>query len=107
MELNYRKNYLNSKLGKFNGVTAIEITSTQSNSTIPMYIFAGNLNGIVNYYAKMRLYDLRVSSGSTLTANFVPCRRKTDGAVGLCDTIGGGFYTNSGSGTFISGPIIQ
>lgn len=36
-------------------------------------------------------------------ANFVPCRRVADGAVGMFETVGGRFYGNSGSGTFTAG----
>lgn len=36
-------------------------------------------------------------------AEFVPCYRKSDGEIGMYDTVSKTFYTNAGTGTFLKG----
>lgn len=53
---------------------------------------------------KMKLYSFTIlaADGETVRRNFVPCRRKSDGVVGLYETVEGAFCPNrSGSGRFV------
>lgn len=50
-----------------------------------------------------RIYYLRFLNGSKVMANLVPCYRKSDGEIGMYDTVSRTFYTNSGTGTFLKG----
>ena len=53
---------------------------------------------------KMKLYSFEIlaANGETVSRNYVPCRRKSDGAVGLYETVDGAFCRNlSGSGRFL------
>lgn len=36
-----------------------------------------------------------------------PCQRKSDGVLGVYDTVGQKFYVNSGAGTFTAGPVVD
>ena len=52
-----------------------------------------------------RIYALKVWKNSNLFANFIPARRNSDDVLGLYDTVNNVFYTNSGSGSFVAGPV--
>ena len=77
------------------------------------YVFATRLNeaGRADYLFKGRLYYLRFfGSTGAMVRSFIPCCRKSDGAVGLydfcgsiCPQTGTPFYINLGSGTFQKG----
>ena len=61
-------------------------------------------------FYEMKLWEhVKVSNKWTedMTAqrDFVPARRDSDGAIGLCDTVNGLFYPNEGTGEFIAGPV--
>ncbi|MBR3157306.1 InlB B-repeat-containing protein [Candidatus Saccharibacteria bacterium] len=53
-----------------------------------------NLDGKV-YYAK-----ITNKSTGNVARNLLPCYRKSDNTIGLCDTVGDAFYPNNGSGVF-------
>ena len=58
--------------------------------------YTGAANGIY------KLYRCKMHNGDTVYRDFIPCKNPA-GAVGLYDLIGGEFYGNSGTGTFIAG----
>ena len=58
-----------------------------------------------NFHTKAKLYSCRIYSGETLERNFVPVRRKSDGALGLFDRANNVFYGNAGTGEFNPGAI--
>lgn len=67
-------------------------------------IFAGNWNGAIRYINKgARIYKLTFTANDTKEADFVPCYRKSDGEIGMYDTVSRTFYTNAGTGTFLKG----
>lgn len=74
-------------------------------SDYSMYIFGANSVGnIYEPIQKMRLYYFRIwEDGATLSRNFIPCKRNSDNAVGLYDTVTNTFFNNSGTGSFIQG----
>lgn len=51
-----------------------------------------------SFLAKVRLYAFAVAEGDSLKLNLLPCRRISDGTVGLYDAVGKKFYRSS-SGT--------
>ena len=53
-----------------------------------------------------RVYYIRIYDNDEVVRNFLPCYRRSDGVVGMYDTVGGVFYTNSGTGSFTKGPDI-
>ena len=69
-----------------------------------LYLFAGHVEwtAAVTYYCNMKIYSCQIYSGDTPVRDFVPARRDSDDAVGLYDTVSGGFFTNGGTGHFIA-----
>lgn len=53
-----------------------------------------------------RIYEAKLYNGDALTFRGIPVRRNSDGAVGLYDTVSNRFVGNSGTGTFIAGPVV-
>lgn len=68
-------------------------------------------NKWISFPTKLRLYSFKVTSESgTVMCDFVPCRRNSDGAIGLYDVVRGLFRENEstasgGTGPFIAGPL--
>lgn len=54
--------------------------------------------------ANARIYSCKIWDSNTLVRNFVPAMRNNDNALGMYDVVNDVFYTNNGSGAFISGP---
>jgi hypothetical protein len=66
-----------------------------------------NINGMSNSLGgNFRLYYCDIYDGSTLQGSFHPCRRKSDGAIGLYNCVDGGFYVNQAVGSLVAGPRI-
>lgn len=59
-----------------------------------------------NYYGDNKIFSCQIYENDVLVRNFVPCRRKSDGAVGLYDKKSKTFYGNAGTGAFIPGPVL-
>lgn len=80
---------------------------TIDQSVRPMAIFAWNSTSGRTYTNKgARIYYLRFFDGNTKMADYVPCYRKSDGEIGMYDTVSKTFYTNAGTGTFLKGTDI-
>ena len=52
-----------------------------------------------------RMSFFLIYDNGVLVNNLVPVRRDSDNVVGMYDTISGRFFTNSGTGEFIAGPV--
>ena len=59
-----------------------------------------------NTKADIKLYYFKIYDTGVLIRDYVPCYRKSDGVVGLYDSVSGTFYTNQGTGEFIKGDNI-
>lgn len=63
------------------------------------------------YSILAKLYECSIYTESdsvkTYSHRLIPCQRKSDGAIGVYDTVGQVFYGNNGSGTFTAGPIVN
>lgn len=59
------------------------------------------------YYYKGRIYGCRIWRNKCLIRDFIPVRRKSDGAIGLYDRVTQRFYANSGSDAFIAGGVVE
>lgn len=92
-----------------NGVT-LAPSGTMTSSEMPnanIYLFTAYGTGALNtagqkYYGKLYSFTMDGVDGTPIR-NFVPCYRKSDGVIGLYDTVGGVFYTNKGTGSFTKG----
>ncbi len=56
--------------------------------------------------ASIRMYSTRLWEGGQLVHDYVPARRRSDGAVGLLDQVTQTFLTNGGTGAFVAGPML-
>ena len=86
----------------FDGVT---ITTSTQGTALPsdasLGIFAkGDGNGKII----ARIYSVNVKKDGTLIRNFVPAK-DSSGVIGMYDTVNNRFFTNTGTGTFIAGPV--
>ena len=67
------------------------------------YIFAVN-NGTPKLPTKgLGIQYFSFSENGELKRNFLACYRKSDGVIGMYDTVNNEFYTNAGTGTFTKG----
>lgn len=75
--------------------------ATKSDTNKNLWLFRGN-DRYSNYY----LAYCKISANSTLVRDFIPAKRKSDGAIGLYDKVNETFYANSGTGSFVAGPDV-
>lgn len=73
-----------------------------------IYLFTANGVAETNgkFYGRLYSFQMKERINMTPLRNFIPCRRKSDGTLGLYDTVSELFFVNSGSGEFIAGPEI-
>lgn len=77
---------------------------------VPLYLFARNNKSTgVGMYGYCRCMSFSIKNGSgELVRDMWPCKRDSDGAVGMIDLVSGQFYANEGSGEdFIAGGEAQ
>lgn len=74
-----------------------------SGQSRPVFLFAGNDNGGVTRYGKVRIKYMKIMTGSTIKRELYPCYRTSDSVAGLYDIANDVFYTNNGSGSFVVG----
>ena len=93
-------NYLNNRKLIYNGTSNYSNINTLVAKTNKMTIFGYNKQetGVISLIASMNLYVFKVSQGSNIMANFIPCYR-SDGRVGLYEIHSGQFYDNKASTT--------
>lgn len=85
-------------------VQTYEISDTVDNGLNSMFIFGcndsptpGGHRLCANCTSHMRLYGFRIYEGDKLLHDFIPARRKDDGAICLYDTVTKTFRENSGN----------
>ena len=86
---------------KINDNAVVTFTATSYTASTPLKILYdpnGNINNINLYYFK--IYD-----NGIIVRDLVPAMRKSDRVVGMYDLVTKTFYTNSGTGSFIAGPL--
>ena len=77
---------------------------------IPLYIFASNNNNNkVNMYGYCRSMGFKISKpNGDIVMNLKPCKRDSDGKIGMLDLVSGQFFTNQGDGDdFLAGSEMQ
>ena len=69
-------------------------------------VFAsGSGSGTVPFVG--RVYYVTVSANDGVVLNLIPCYRKSDGEIGMYDTVSQTFFTNAGTGTFAKGADVN
>ena len=69
-----------------------------------MSLFCRNSSGTYDLYLSAKLYSCKIYDGENILHDFAPCKNEA-GNVGLYDFIDSKFYGNSGTGTFLEGPV--
>lgn len=94
---------MNKNSVKIDGAV-IATASVQTFATnYPMFLFANNNAGVSAGFSTTKIYGCEIYNGDVLMREFIPCRRNSDNALGMYDTVHGTFYQNAGSGAFIGG----
>ena len=52
-----------------------------------------------------RIYSVKLYNNGTLVRYMMPARRNSDNVLGMWDTVTQTFFTNSGTGNFVAGPV--
>lgn len=87
------------------------ISSTLTTQTVPISIFGYHYaySGAVTSKREYKLYSARISQGFEVIREYIPCYRKSDGEIGLYETITGAFLTNNDTegSAFAKGPDVD
>lgn len=70
-------------------------------------LFGRNSGSAISQRCHMKLYSAKITNGNKVIRNFVPVIRRSDGVAGLYDLAEGKFYTNAGTGSFITGEPVN
>ncbi len=98
LSVSYDKNYF-----IMNGVSTPSNWYANYVGQRTVYLFATNRGDSSWMGGNTRIYYIRFSENGTLVRDFIPARRDSDGELGMYDTVSGTFFTNRGTGKFISG----
>ncbi|NLT10684.1 MAG: hypothetical protein GXY08_14485 [Ruminococcus sp.] len=73
-------------------------------SVYPVILFAywTSWSDTLSGYGKGKIYSFRFFKAGALAIDLVPCIRVTDGKPGMYDFVSGNFFTNSGTGEFLT-----
>ena len=67
----------------------------------------GCLGGCNDKMLEGRMHWFKLYEDGILIFDFIPVRRTTDNAIGMYDRVSGQLFTNSGTGEFAAGPVID
>ena len=104
LEIDWDKNVLNYKINNGNITNYVFPVQTFVEQN-PMRIFALSRSSHVFGNTKIKIYYFKIYDDNVLIYNFIPARRNSDGVVGMFDSVSGQFFTNSGNGNFVAGPV--
>lgn len=80
-------------------------TVTWQEASKPIYLMARNNNGTIDRLCKVRFYYWAAYENDVKKIELIPAMRNSDSVLGMYDTVGDSFLTNSGSGTFVGGSL--
>ena len=89
-----------------NGVVQASKNTTRNpdvKSGVSLYVFAQNSAGSINHPSISRCYWLKIWLNNELVRDYTPCRRLSDGVLGLYDEVDGLFQVNGGGGSLLAG----
>lgn len=95
----------------FATINNVDYTSEQTTSVNSLYtFFIGNFNNAGSPYSKGfsgKIYYSKLYNNNILVFDGVPCYRKSDNEIGMYDLVSNTFFTNAGTGTFNTGPVVD
>ena len=91
-----------------NGNTASNTSQVFYTMTNELYLFAQNYNGTTRFGgARQVSYFEYYDKNDELICSLTPCYRKSDGVIGMYDTVRNQFLTNAGTGSFTKGQNVN
>ncbi len=105
----YKINYMDDGYAWVDNLS-MKLSESNTITTLSLYLFGDNsVYGYSNQWAPdgLRIYDVVLTSGTSISHYYIPAKRNSDGVLGMYDTVTNTFYTNAGSGTFIAGPELS
>ena len=72
-----------------------------------IFLYANDVFGYVRERGKVAFKYFAITDNGSLVFNGIPARRDSDGELGMYDTVSNTFFTNSGTGEFIAGPVFS
>ena len=109
-------NFLNSRLvNAFDGnggrkaIASVSGNLTPQSAPVSIFGYNNAAPGSINTKREFKLYSARCSQGYEVVREYIPCRRKSDGAVGLYEKFSGTFWGNDDpeGSAFAAGPDID
>lgn len=94
------------------GIT-LSVNNIQSSYSGTMTHFSStnyeiSLFGLCNRYSiSAKLYYAKMWQNGTIVRDFIPAKRDSDNVIGMWDMVSKTFFTNSGTGSFVAGPVAQ
>ena len=92
--------------GYINGISTVGVQTSFFNGNVWIMNTADSIlyrRAFMGYTWYIKLNDV---NGDALF-NGIPARRNSDGEIGMYDTVTNTFFTNSGTGEFIAGPVVN
>ena len=96
---------INNNILTFDGNTVVNDTSTDFVDLTFLTLFASLANLNSPNFGRYKLYSFKIYENNSLVRDFIPVGRKSDFEICLYDLITNAFFTNTGTGTFIAGPV--
>ena len=109
-------NFMNSRLvnayemnGTRKASASLNATLVQQTAPVAIFGYVSAASGNVNSKREYKLYSARCSQGHEVVREYIPVRRKSDGAVGLYEKCTGTFWGNADpeGSAFAAGPDID
>ena len=89
------------------GSTVKTFTQQTFQSEFNFFVFGtSGYTGTTSSGTNLKVYSFKIYDNDILVRSFIPAIRKSDSVAGLYDTVNDVFYTNQGTGTFVTGPVI-
>lgn len=95
----------NKNITYINGEKTGETSVQTFTPGIPLYLFAFNTNGKVDY-GSLPIYIAQIYDNDTLVRDYIACQTAS-GELGMYDFANNEFYPNAGTGVFIAGEEVS
>lgn len=108
-----RTNWLNSKKAVILNADGTTLATKSVSGTLPTQVTPigiGRYNNATNSPTSARpitIYGARLSHGSEVVREYIPCYRKSDGEIGLYETFTNTFVTSANANSFTKGSDID
>ena len=100
------RTYIGTDSATVNEIT-LPISRESLSTNLTMYLFAMNKDNTAAFGGMVRIYSLKFFRNGQAIADYIPCKRRSDGTLGMYDAVTNTFKTNDGTGTFVAGPAVN